>query len=1515
MSVAKGIVKRFRKYLVLLLFAATTCSALPSGGPPYTNGAGLVGGRTDQTRYPTIAAALAGARTFMLQDPNFANCSIVYEPFDTGVSPGLMGYDGTTPDGTPCNYEFGGGRPNGVAFAEILAWGNYTYDPGKNLGGACPCDGGLGGSTDGPNMVGDPVNVATGSKYEQEDDYTTNPWLAFRRFYNSSPAAATAATLGLGWRHSFDRRIDVLTPQSGTVTANALRPDGKQEVFSKNANGWTTDVNNPDSLTEITNTQGGVTGYTLRLANLHITEQYDAQGVLRSIVDQVGRSVNLDYSTSQTPSSIAPKSGLLIGVTDPNGRQLRLTYDSGAHLQQLILPDGGTYTYGYDTSNRLVSVQFPDTKTRQYVYNETSLILDGASIPNAMTGVVDELGGRYQNTMYYSDGRVALANMALHADEVRLQYTDSWNQTAVTYPLGFVATLGYGTVAGGYRPFTSTTQYCGPLCNKLSASVTYDANGYPASQSDFNNVSSTTTYDSSGLLTKLVEASSTQDQRTTNTTWDTGLRLPLNRTVLDASGNKVAIASWVYNSAGQTIAQCDVDPAVAPNYVCSFSGTPPAGVRRSTYTYCTAIDGTQCPLLGLLLSMDGPRTDVSDVTHYSYYLSTDESGCGAVGGVCHRAGDLAQIANPLGHTTTFLVYDKNGRILRQKDSNGIFTDYTYTPRGWLKTKSVAGASTIMDYDAVGNVIKSTDPDGVVVTYTYDAAHRLTDVTDSLNDRMHYTLDKAGNRTKEQTFDPSGTLRRSLNRTYDTMGQLLGITDGQGHIVFDATFDDSYDVNGSLSHSADGLSVEYKKTYDNLHRLITTLDNTNGADISMRNAQRVFSYDAKDQLLNIKDPSLLNTAYSYDGLGNRAAISSPDTGASLFQYDVAGNLIQTIDAKGVVIHNTYDALNRITATIYPNSSSNVSYRYDEADTVTGCAGSYPTGRLTSVVETAVTTVYCYDARGNAVLKRQTQGTNVDTINYSVTLAGRLASTRTPDGTFVQYGRDGAGRITSVSVRLPGGSSLSNVVTNVSYLPFGPIASYTLGNGQTITRTYDANYAVTDIVSPALNLHFARDAMGNITALGNTPGANPAVETYGYDLLYHLATVKNAQSQAIEAYTYNRTGDRLSKTASGLATGTYGYQSGTHWLTSIGSGARTYDVNGNTTGNAVGGNTYGYGYNDRNRMTVVQRNGQTVASYVYNAFEQRVGKTTTFPKSVSQRFIYDENNQIAGEYGTASRSYIWLDNLPVALVDTSAGVGSVDYVHADGLNTPRAIADAGGAVVWQWPFQGNPFGEQQPVSSGGYAFNLRFPGQYYDAESTLSYNVNRDYEAVTGRYIQSDPLGQTGGVSTYAYVAGNPFASVDPLGLVAWSGTMESVGAVAGVGGSVFRFKLNSECVHGVKAHVVVDARGPSAGLGIKGLPPFGFSTSAITLNDRLDHVDPSVLEGFFGVHNIGFAGGVGYSVSLVQLGGNGRGLQPPERSGAFSFGPGFETGFDAGYTVTFGSSNIVEQKITHCGCEQ
>jgi RHS repeat-associated protein len=165
-------------------------------------------------------------------------------------------------------------------------------------------------------------------------------------------------------------------------------------------------------------------------------------------------------------------------------------------------------------------------------------------------------------------------------------------------------------------------------------------------------------------------------------------------------------------------------------------------------------------------------------------------------------------------------------------------------------------------------------------------------------------------------------------------------------------------------------------------------------------------------------------------------------------------------------------------------------------------------------------------------------------------------------------------------------------------------------------------------------------------------------------------------------------------------------------------------------------------------------------------QRVAKTATLPQSVNQRFAYDEGSQLLSEYGTTNRDYIWIDGLPVAVVDGTGASARMNYVLADGLGTPRMVKDDLGAVQWQWSYEGNAFGEKSAASTNGYAFNPRFPGQYFDGESGLHQNVNREYDAPSGRYIQSDPLGLRGGPSTYLYTNGNPLSYADPAGLFAY-----------------------------------------------------------------------------------------------------------------------------------------------------
>lgn len=90
----------------------------------------------------------------------------------------------------------------------------------------------------------------------------------------------------------------------------------------------------------------------------------------------------------------------------------------------------------------------------------------------------------------------------------------------------------------------------------------------------------------------------------------------------------------------------------------------------------------------------------------------------------------------------------------------------------------------------------------------------------------------------------------------------------------------------------------------------------------------------------------------------------------------------------------------------------------------------------------------------------------------------------------------------------------------------------------------------------------------------------------------------------------------------------------------------------------------------------------------------------------------------------------------------------------------MTDASRTVVWSADYK--PFGEAT-VTVSTITNNLRFPGQYYDAETGLHYNYYRDYNPITGTYIQADPIGLEGGPHLYVYVANNPINFKDPKGL--------------------------------------------------------------------------------------------------------------------------------------------------------
>jgi RHS repeat-associated protein len=186
-----------------------------------------------------------------------------------------------------------------------------------------------------------------------------------------------------------------------------------------------------------------------------------------------------------------------------------------------------------------------------------------------------------------------------------------------------------------------------------------------------------------------------------------------------------------------------------------------------------------------------------------------------------------------------------------------------------------------------------------------------------------------------------------------------------------------------------------------------------------------------------------------------------------------------------------------------------------------------------------------------------------------------------------------------------------------------------------------------------------------------------------------------------------------------------------------------------------------------------NNKTLGSYVYNAKGQRTIKATgpaATASASSQNTVYHYDlagrllEETAGD-GKLLTDYVYLEGQPLAMVRKQASGEETFYYHNDHLGTPKVMTDKLGKVAWNVEF--DPFGNEVSTGKNGairsVENNLRFPGQYFDAETSLHYNYFRDYNPRTGRYVEADPIGLNGGMNRFGYVQNNLTTRIDFFGL--------------------------------------------------------------------------------------------------------------------------------------------------------
>jgi len=1160
-------------------------------------------------------------------------------------------------------------------------------------------------------------------------------------------------------------------------------------------------LGNPDITTDdlgdavlIYNAAGYLTDYTDPMGN-QTSYFYDVNHNLKKVRDPLTHEVQYTYNSDGHPTSIIDPLNKTLGSVSYNqyggpttlstaqGGSATVQYDPVTFMP-LSASDNlgslGSYTwlpqdkgnpttftnqYGETTSYTYTPQGYVDTVTdplghkTHYAYDEFGRVTDMITAftpPNNVPALpesstthyeYDELGRMVESTVAFGTNKAATT---------KYEYDANGNRTAVIVPVS-------GTLV-------RRTEYEYDNANRLTL-VKYAAHA-PAEMTSTKYV-----YDVYGRLTDTIIAFGTVDASTTHIQYDAVGR---KTDVTIAYGTADASTThYEYYGDGRVkdvvIADNTTDEATT-HYVYDVAGRT---------VNVTIAFGT---------------TDAA-ITRYDYYDS----------------GLLKSTKTAYGTTfeaVTNYLYDARGRSTITQYADGTTTSQSYdlTPNiaGWVNaTTDQGGVTSKYVYDAAGRldqmITSAFDPQTQqtlqqIRSYDYDAANRITDSFDALNNCTSFTYYPTGQMATSKAWKDAAT---GYTTTYDynLAGEQISAVDANNHqtqyqynergflkkTIYplgpsetgEISTSQTYDFAGRLATSTDENAIVTKSVYNAAGQLTAVTMAFGTADATTIN----YAYNFAGQLASMTDAKSHVTSFLYDDAGRHTKKTLPDLTYEQYFYNAAGDMTSRRLADGNTNNFTYDTMNRLTQIAYYDNNKFANFTYlanGQRDTAS---------TRTTLLATPQVTDYDYDVLGRL---KQVMVPDGRAVSYTYNDNDQRTSMTTPAGT-VYYGYNPLGQLDTVRFGSP-----TATPTSYEYDPVGFMNKKTLPSG--VTTAYSPN--VRDQLTNVTSRNSANTILQSFDYQLDNAGTRKKVTelggsyiTWDYDNLYRLKAEKRFNSSDIltwqAGFTYDLAGNRDSMTVSSTTT-TYSYNA-LDQLTSAGAVTYNYNGRGDLTKITNGSNITNYTYDAADQLTNVTATGVN-ATYVYNADGKRVKQTLG---SAVTNYLWDEASaygDVVYEYsntGSALANYVLAGTQLISQTKS----GTTSYFLQDGQGSTRGLTSSSGTLTNSYSY--TAFGEL--FNSAATGTNYLYTGQQFDTSTGLYSLRARYYTPALGRFLSQDTypvnFGNPTELNRYGYTGNNPINAMDPSGHFAENALLRRMTAtgvaLAGVGEATYLFLVRAQ----------------------------------------------------------------------------------------------------------------------------